>query len=369
MNRSKLKMLMKKQNIFFINRCLLVSKIYRYFSVLFEMKYTIQYVNNMKKLYLLIAVILPVMFLSAQQEAQFTQHNYAILPFNPGYAGSNGAICLTSLVRQQWMGFQDPNGESTSPQSILFTLDAPVKILRGGLGLTIMKDKLGYEDNINLKLGYAYRLNIGMGTLGLGVQAGLQNKTIDFTKFVPIQDGDQRIIGKSQESDMVFDISFGAFYKVPNQYYVGIASTQMLEQEGNESSTGVELKRHYFINGGYEWVYPNNPSLVFEPSVFIKTDFVSAQYDVSAIAKYNGQFWGGLSYRFQDAVALVLGVRPFLTGSMAGLHIGYSYDFTTSDLGRQGRSIGSHEIMLRFCFNIERQPVFHSYKNTRMLGN
>ncbi len=369
MIRSQIAIQMKKENIIFINTNLLVSKIYRYFSVLFEKEYTIQNENNMKKLYLLIALTLPAMFVSAQQEAQFTQHNYAILPFNPGYAGSNGAICLTSLVRQQWMGFQDPNGENTSPQSLLFTLDAPVKLLRGGLGLSIMKDQLGYENNINVKFGYAYRLNIGMGTLGLGLQAGFQNKTIDFTKFVPIQDGDQRLIGRSSESDMIFDLSFGAFYKVPNQYYIGIASTQMLQQEGNLSNTGVELKRHFFINGGYEWVYPNNPSFVFEPSLFIKTDFVSAQYDISAIAKYNSQFWGGLSYRFQDAVALILGVRPFTTGSMAGLHIGYSYDFTTSDLGRSGRSIGSHEIMLRFCFNIERPIVFESYKNTRMLGN
>jgi type IX secretion system PorP/SprF family membrane protein len=362
-------MQMKKTNKNFINRSLLVSKKYRYFSVLIEREYTIQYVNNMKKLYLLIALVVPSLFLTAQQEAQFTQHNYAILPFNPGYAGSNGAICLTSLVRQQWMGFKDPNGVSTSPQTLLFTLDAPVKILKGGLGLTVMKDQLGYENNINLKLGYAYRLNIGMGTLGIGLQGGFQNKTIDFSKFVPIQDGDLRLINRNQESDMIFDLSFGLFYKVPNQYYVGLASTQMLQQEGNLSSTGVELKRHYFITGGYEWVYPEEPSLVLEPSVNIKTDFVSAQYDIMAIAKWDGRFWGGLSYRFQDAVAMVLGVRPFETGSMAGLHIGYSYDFTTSDLGRKGRSIGSHEIMLRYCFNIERPPVFHSYKNTRMLGN
>ena len=64
-----------------------------------------------------------------------------------------------------------------------------------------------------------------------------------------------------------------------------------------------------------------------------------------------------------------MGVSPFETGPMSGLKIGYSYDFTTSDLGRKGRSRGGHEVMLRYCFNIVRPPVFHSYKNTRMLGN
>lgn len=328
----------------------------------------------MRKIYIVLLLLMPALAVLGQQETQFTQHQYAILPFNPGYAGSSGAICAGTLFRQQWEGFKEfnPNTnafEKTSPQTILFTIDAPVKLLRGGLGLSIIKDKLGYEDNIGVKLGYAYRLNIGMGTLGIGLQAGFLNKKIDFSRFVAIEEGDPRLMGRNVESDMIFDMSFGLFYRVPGQFYAGIASTQMLEQEGGQSATGIELKRHYFINGGYEWVYPYNPSFVFEPSVFIKTDFVSAQYDVSVIAKYNNQFWGGLSYRFQDAVAMVMGVSPFETGPMSGLKIGYSYDFTTSDLGRKGRSRGGHEVMLRYCFNIVRPPVFHSYKNTRMLGN
>ena len=143
----------------------------------------------------------------------------------------------------------------------------------------------------------------------------------------------------------------------------------MLQQEGTPTATGVQLKRHYFINGGYEWIYPNQPSLVFEPSVFIKTDFVSAQYDLSAIAKWNNQFWAGASYRFQDAIAIIVGVQPFATGALNGLKIGYSYDLTTSDLGKQKRSSGSHEIMLRYCFNIDVPHPISSYKNTRMLGN
>ena len=164
-------------------------------------------------------LIIPCFYTMAQQEAQFTQHPYTILPFNPGYAGSSGAICVGTLFRQQWTGFEDPNGESTSPQDILFMVDAPIKLLRGGVGVSIIKDKLGYEDNIGVKLGYAYRLNIGMGTLGIGAQAGFLNKNIDFTKFVSIQPDDPRLINRSTESDMLIDLSFGLFYKVPNQYY------------------------------------------------------------------------------------------------------------------------------------------------------
>ncbi len=328
----------------------------------------------MKRIYILVILIVSVTGLKAQQETQFTQHPYAILPFNPGYAGSGGGICATTIFRQQWTGFKDPSGDLTSPQDILFTLDAPVSLLRGGLGLTVLKDKIGYENNTQVKLGYSYRLPIGRsgGVLGIGAQVGFLNKVIDFTKFIAIDQNDPRLLGRASESDMFTDISFGLFYKVPNLYYVGLASTQMLEPQaslGVQSGTGVKLKRHYFINGGYEWIYPNNPSLVFEPSVFIKTDFVSAQYDVSVIAKWNNQFWGGLNYRLQDAIGLIVGVSPFQTGPMKGLKIGYSYDFTTSDLGRKGRSSGSHEIMLKYCFNIVRKETTSIYKNTLLLGN
>lgn len=328
----------------------------------------------MNKIYILVFLIVSVLGLKAQQETQFTQHPYAILPFNPGYAGSGDAICATTLFRQQWTGFKDPTGDLTSPQDILFTLDAPVSLLRGGLGVTVMKDKIGYENNTEVKLGYAYRLPIGRtgGVLGIGAQVGFLNKSIDFTKFIPIDQNDQRLMNRSTESDMFTDMSFGLYFKVPNMYYVGLAATQMLEPQASlsaTSGTGVKLKRHYFINGGYEWVYPNEPNLVFEPSVFIKTDFVSAQYDVSLIARWNNQFWGGLNYRLQDAIGLVLGVSPFQTGPMRGLKIGYSYDFTTSDLGRNGRSSGSHEVMLKYCFKIIPHETSFGYKNTLLLGN
>jgi len=322
----------------------------------------------MKRILGLILLTIAGFNVFAQQEAQYTQHPYAILPINPGYAGSNDAICASTILRQQWAGFKDQNGTSTSPQDILFMMDAPISLLRGGVGISILKDKLGYEDNINVKLGYSFRLPIGRdgGVIGIGAQVGFLNKTIDFTKFVPNEDSDPLLVGKGKVSDMFTDMSFGLFYKVPNLYYAGISSTQLLESSSN---IGVKLKRHYFITGGYEWIYPENPNLVFEPSLLIKTDFASAQYDVSAIAKWNNRFWGGLNYRVQDAVSIVLGANPFTTGSMKGLKIGYSYDISTSKIGREGRSFGSHEIMVKYCFKITKTPVVFGYKNTLLLGN
>jgi type IX secretion system PorP/SprF family membrane protein len=130
----------------------------------------------------------------AQQEAQFSQYMFNTMGINPGYAGSNGAICLNTFFRQQWAGFKDPDGSSTSPQTIMFTIDAPIKFLHGGLGAVISSDKAGFEKNTNFRLAYAYRINLGSGFLGIGVEAAFLDKRIDFAKFKAIDPTDPVIL-------------------------------------------------------------------------------------------------------------------------------------------------------------------------------
>ena len=297
----------------------------------------------------------------SQQEAQFTQYMFNNLAINPAYAGLKGSICATGLVRQQWMGFKDMEGMNVAPQTYLVSLDAPIRVLHGGAGLTIYNDKLGYEDNIGVKLAYAYRFNIADGEMSAGVQVGFLNKSIDFSKFKPLEADDLVLTSKSKESTMFIDFAAGVFYKVPNQYYVGISASQLSQSSQEIGSLEQKLKTHFYLTGGYEYVIPGLPSLEILPSVLIKTDGVSAQYDVTAMGRYNNKFWGGVNYRVQDAVSILLGMN------YRNLNFGYSYDITTSALGRKGRSSGSHEIMVGYCFKIEIEKPRRSYKNTRFL--
>ncbi len=298
---------------------------------------------------------------TAQQEPQFTQNMFNNMYTNPGYAGSNEAICATGLMRQQWVGFKDDEGNTVSPETYLISIDAPVNILHGGLGCTIMQDKLGFEKNIKVKLGYAYRFSLGYGDLGIGAQVGFLNKSIDFSKFKPIDENDPLLQDEGEQKTMVADFSFGAFYKVLNQYYIGFSTSQITQRKLDiGKSSKFNLKRHYFITAGYEYTLPGNPSYEIDPSFLIKTDGAATQYDISSLLKYNNKFWGGLSYRVNDAVAILLGM------TIKDFCIGYSYDITTSKLGSVGSS-GSHEIMLRYCFKIEVEKIPKSYKNTRFL--
>ncbi len=326
----------------------------------------------MKRLFLLLILLYTCLSVMPQQEAQFSHNMFNILPVNPGYAGINDAICITALHRQQWVGFTDFNGvKGVNPVTTLLSIDSKVRKLHGGLGASVIQDHLGYEDNIDLKLDYSYHVIVGgSNILGLGLEFGFKNKTIDFTQLIPIQTPDPVLTGKSAESDMGMNLAAGAFYKIPNKFYFGVSATQLLGTKlslGPNPPAQYQLKPHYYFMAGYYWPLPSNPSFEFKPSILIKTDFASTQYDINCLVEYNSRFWGGLSYRATDAMIALVGVKPFTVGKFKDLLIGYSYDITTSALGKDGRSNGSHEIMLKYCFKIEIEKIPSSYRNVRYL--
>jgi hypothetical protein len=54
----------------------------------------------------------------------------------------------------------------------------------------------------------------------------------------------------------------------------------------------------------------------------------------------NNQFWGGLSYRTNKSMILLLGIR------IEGLYFGYSFDWAFSEIAHF--NYGSHEITLSY---------------------
>lgn len=83
------------------------------------------------------------------------------------------------------------------------------------------------------------------------------------------------------------------------------------------------------------------------------------QLDINSRIEYNNTYWTGLSWRYQDAAALVAGVK------IKGLRIGASYDLTTSNLSKV--SNGSVELFLGYCYTIHPKVKLNSLYNTRYL--
>ena len=332
-----------------------------------------------KRFYILIIFTIASLGAFAQQDPQFTQYMYTLLPINPGFTGTGG-ICATLNFRQQWAGLKeidplsDPNNPTVynvSPRDIMATIHAPIKALHGGLGLTVYNDAYGHQSDIMVKLAYAFRMNIGPGNLGIGLDVDFLSRKMK-DNFWEGRSGDPNIVNKIKGvNDMYVDLGFGAYYQVPDKWYAGISATQLISSIGGDKAKQ-EFGRHFYAVGGYNFTLPSNPNWILKPSALLKTDFKSVQFDATLLADWNnGLLWFGASYRMVDCVALLVGSKPFINSSspIRGLEIGISYDITTSKLINEGRSFGGPEIMLKYCFKIVTIPTIYGYKGTRLLGN
>ena len=317
----------------------------------------------MKKIITALSVFAVALAGTAQQDYQFTHYMFDNLSFNPGYAGITNSICGTVMGRQQWAGFDG------SPTTGLVNVHLPVKLLRGGVGLTYLNDQLGFEKNNIVRLSYSYHLGgIGPGTLGIGVSGGIVQKSISATWITP--DGTPAsndptintggVLGNTSNiSELVSDFNFGAFYYADNMYF-GLSATHIGQAEMLDLN--IQNVQHYWLTAGY--THPFNPNLKLRPNILVKSDVASTQIDLNANILYKDKVWGGLTYRLGDAIAPMVGYQHKFSPN-ATLRVGYSYGITTSQI--KNYSSGTHDFMLNFCFNMEKPQILQKSKNPRFL--
>ncbi|NVO20428.1 MAG: type IX secretion system membrane protein PorP/SprF [Bacteroidetes bacterium] len=299
---------------------------------------------------------------TAQQEPQFTQNMFNLSTINPANYGMSDAVAVTGLMREQWLGFKDDNGNKVAPETYVISADAPFRIIHGGVGLSIVQDKVGFFKDMYVKLGYSYHLTLGTGKLGIGANVSFLNKSVDFgDNLIAADPQDDVLKSLTNSKGVIFtDLSSGIFYKNP-KLYLSASTTQMLQSArymSKDSQKGkFYLRRHYYGTAGYNLTFPAYPGYVLTPSVFVKSDGSTLQADLNALVTYNQKVWGGVSYRLNETVALMVGFR------FNDIEAGYSYDIPMTRIS----AWGSHEIMVRYMFKLEKEKVRSGYRNTRFL--
>jgi len=296
-----------------------------------------------------------------QQDPQYTNNMFYRLGVNPGFAGSQDAIRGIILNRYQWSGFKN------APKTMVFSADAPVLVfgVPSGIGINMINDKLGPEENVWVNLSYAYKRSLKTANLGIGVTLGMFNKSLKGDWTVPDDDmgifidpASDPAIPQEEVSQVAFDTGLGIYLEGVN-YYAGFSVTHLNQPRVRFSDLATTyLARHYYLTGGYNIKLPD-PLIELRPSFLLKSDLAGWQIDVNANLVFNNRFWGGISYRLQDAVSLLFGMEL-----INGLSVGYSFDLTTSALGRYG--YGSHELFLSYSLNVEKNRN-RKYKSVRFL--
>lgn len=298
----------------------------------------------------------------SQQDPQYTNNMFYKLGVNPGYAGAEKAISGIILNRYQWDGFEG------APKTLVFSLDAAIKAFGapGGIGLNVVSDQLGYFKNSTVNFTYSYKATTNLGALGIGLSAGLYNMGINPDGWISSDDvlsgtdggsGDY-LIPQGETSQMAVDFGLG-FYLSSNRYYLGASVTHINQAAIKYADlASMYLARHYYLMGGYN-IKLSDPLFELRPSFLFKSDLAGWQLDLNTNVVYNERFWGGITYRINDAVALLMGMEL-----VNGLKVGYSFDLVTSAIGRDG--YGSHEVFISYSVDLEKNRN-QKYKSIRFL--
>jgi type IX secretion system PorP/SprF family membrane protein len=304
----------------------------------------------------------------AQFDTQLSQYMLAPGTYNPAVAGSSNEMVATVQSRQQWIGVE--NGGNT----LLANVSTPLNgnKVKQGLGLLIGKESIGLFSTQQLQIQYAYRKPIRWGMLSLGLQGGILQQGFDASGIYIPENSDYHT---STETNMPTgslegiapDFSAGIWLDAA-KWHLGfsashlLGSTIRLKVKGAESASNDPTfvpSRTYYLTHGYNIVLAN-PFYTLQPTLLLKTDLTAWQMDLSARILYKEKFWGGLGWRYQDAIVLMAGVKL-----QRGLSIGYSYDVSTSAVARF--SSGSHELFMSYTKKINTATVSKKQKSVRIL--
>lgn len=313
--------------------------------------------------------ILPAIVLSlisvaafAQQVPMYSQYIMNGFLINPSFAGRDGYTTVNLTVREQWVGMAGaPSTYAASFQTRILKnsfiskstvvrkkIIKPTKGGKVGLGGYIFNDNNGIMHCTGLQLAYAYHIAMGR-TDGIpnDLSFGLAMTAYQFSVNTNglIYDKSDPVMNSFDRSIFIPDFNFGASFTT-SKYYVGFAMTNLLRGSiivADSSGTRRSQLGNYFLTGGVK--FQLTPDWILEPSSFIKASDMllkSVQMDLTARVYYKEDYWIGVSYRTQDAIIMLLGLK------YDRFYFAYAFDYALTDIRKQ--SFGSHELSLAVKF-------------------
>ncbi|MEA5405353.1 type IX secretion system membrane protein PorP/SprF [Arcicella sp. DC2W] len=304
-------------------------------------------------------LIIAVHSVRAQQEVQYSQYMFNMLPLNPAYAGSRDVLSATVVHRQQWINI------TGAPTTQSFSIDSPINGEKVGVGFQAYNDRIGDYRNVGMYGSYAYRVKVTQrATLAMGIQAGATSISGNLTQTLTTQTGDQAFTYSFNK----WLPNFGAgVFLSDDRGYIGFSCPSLMRNKLTSTQTGTATdsasrqERHYFVMLGY--VFPLGSSFTLKPSFLSKVTRDAASFDLNMNLWYNDRISLGCSWRTNnlkfsspftnqngDAVIGMLEVQ-----ATDQIRFGYAYDYAIN--GLKSLQKGSHEFMLRYEFGYRKTKI------------
>lgn len=308
---------------------------------------------------LTMTLALTVSRLSAQQDTQQTMYWATPSLYNSATAGCDSALHISAFDRMQWANVKG------APHTFFVSADLPVMLgrKRTGVGLSILNDQAGLFTTTFVNAQLNASLKLWGGRLAIGLQPSFVNQAFKGGDvFIPTGeawDPSDDAIPTGDVSGMAFDLGTGVYYE-RKWFYAGLSAQHLLASELELADYAYfKLTPTFYFHAGGN-ISLKHTLYKLQPSVLVKTTFQFTQVDFTLRATYNDKFWGGVTYRPGDAVALMVGA------DIGSIRLGYAYDIPISQMSLVGG--GSHEILATYTLHIDLDKQRqHGTKSIRIL--
>lgn len=310
------------------------------------------------------------------QDPQFSQFYAAPLYLNPAFAGSTNQARIGMNYRNQWPAI-DANFTTLSAFGDVYLED-----YNSGIGAILTRDYVNLVglQTISLTLQYSYDLQL-LENLSFrpGFQASIVNRSIDYGRLIF---GDQldpntgQVINPTGEqlrgSNRWFpDIGFGGVLYTPRAW-LGFAGTHLTQPNQSISGEVSRLPIKYSGHAGWKFllrpgvvgsgVYARKSERSISPAVQYRHQGPFDQMDIGMYFTFEpimfGTWYRGVPFKpvngfsNNESIVLLVGITVMRGNEKRRdvLNVGYSYDYTISQLGPG--SGGSHEFSLVYSWPV-----------------
>lgn len=294
----------------------------------------------MKKIVAIAIIAMASSFTFGQQVSLNSHYMLNDFVLNPAFAGSHqDVVPITLTIRKQWTGF------TGAPITQQFSMNANVGA-NFGAGLHVFNDLTGPTRRTGFNLATSYALPLDYSrrhTLRFGLSFILFEHVYDRNKLTYEMPNDNTI-DQLYNQNIIPDANFGMLYTKDTTIYAGFSVWNLIQSRADITNVTTaynnNINRLYYLYGGYN--YTINPDWMLKPSMLLQFQAnAPASFDINVITKYQNMYWGGISYRYNDAIVAIIGI------DWKKFTFAYSYDITTSDIRKY--SGGSHEITLGYA--------------------
>ncbi|MFH2095196.1 MAG: type IX secretion system membrane protein PorP/SprF [Bacteroidota bacterium] len=285
------------------------------------------------KLFIFLLLVISVAA-NAQQMPQLSQRIINEMVFNPAAVGVKPEPEIMLQHRSQWVGFDN------APMTQTFSYNGRMTD-NMGLGGYLVNDITGPTRRLGINLTYAYHLKFEKFKVSLGLAGTVMQYGIDGKDIFLFDKTDPSIQENVSDRAWKPDASFGT-YIYNDKLFAGISVMQLIPAKvklyNRDFEGEIPLVNHYYFAAGYH--VDIDEEFIMTPSFMFNTTFSSpSQLDINVKVDYLKKVFGALSYRYNDAVVLMAGIRI-----KQQFNVAYSYDIVTSSL--RTYNSGSHEIVL-----------------------